>query len=93
MVEEAITWGEEKDDAAIEAFVVEVNAEITKNLVVINATAAYIYLNDADEGQDAELWKGYPAANVLRSKEVRDKYDPDMVFTNLMPGGYNVARV
>ncbi|KAK5127367.1 hypothetical protein LTR85_006706 [Meristemomyces frigidus] len=49
----------------------------------------FLYLNDVDEGQ--ALWEGYPKANVRRLQRIRDKYDPEMVFTKQMPGGWKVA--
>lgn len=89
-VEEAITWGDSADDAIIENFVQTVNANITAQLTAINATRAYIYLNDAEE--DQAVFQGYPAENVVRLKEIRAKYDPLMIYTNLMPGGFKVAH-
>jgi hypothetical protein len=50
----------------------------------------WIYLNDADKGQD--VFGGYPAENVKALQRIRDKYDPDRVFTDLMPGGWKVAH-
>lgn len=49
-----------------------------------------IYLNDAD--LDQPVFAGYPAENVQRLKEIRAKYDPGMIYTNLMPGGFKVAH-
>lgn len=89
-VEESLSWGDAADDALVDEFVTTVNANITAQLEAINATRPYIYLNDADP--DQPVFQGYPAANVERLKCIRDKYDPDMVFTNLMPGGFKVAH-
>ena len=50
----------------------------------------WIYLNDADKGQD--VFGGYPAENVQALQKLRNKYDPDRVFTDLMPGGWKVAH-
>lgn len=50
----------------------------------------WIYLNDADKGQD--VFAGYPAENVQALEKIRTKYDPDRVFTDLMPGGWKVAH-
>lgn len=89
-VEQAISWGNAADDTVIEEFVRTVNANMTAQLTAINATAKYIYLNDADI--DQPVFQGYPAENVARLKDIRDKYDPTMVYTNLMPGGFKVAH-
>jgi hypothetical protein len=50
----------------------------------------WIYLNDADKGQD--VFGGYPVENVQALQQIRDKYDPDRVFTDLMTGGWKVAH-
>lgn len=50
----------------------------------------WIYLNDADKGQD--VFGGYPKNNVEALQQIREKYDPDRVFTDLMPGGWKVAH-
>lgn len=48
----------------------------------------YLYLNDADADQDA--FEAYGKESVDRLKEIRDKYDPSKVYTDLMPGGFKV---
>ena len=88
-VEQSTSWADAADNDLIEEFVVTVNANITAQLEAVNATRSYTYLNDADQGQ--EVFQTYPAVNLIRLKEIRDKYDPDLVFTNLMPGGFKVA--
>jgi hypothetical protein len=50
----------------------------------------WIYVNDADKGQD--VFGGYPVENVKALQRIRQKYDPDRVFTDLMPGGWKVAH-
>lgn len=50
----------------------------------------WIYLNDADKGQD--VFGGYPIENLQALRRIRDKFDPDRIFTDLMPGGWKVAH-
>ena len=50
----------------------------------------YIYLNDADKGQ--KVFESYGDESVARLKEIRAKYDPARVFTDLMPGGFKVEH-
>ncbi|KAF2127464.1 FAD-binding domain-containing protein, partial [Dothidotthia symphoricarpi CBS 119687] len=88
-VEESLSWSNAADDAVMEQFLLDVNAQIEKKLVKRKLTTPYVYLNDADKGQD--VWKGYKKENVARLKRVRSKYDPARVFTDLMPGGFKVA--
>jgi hypothetical protein len=87
-VEESVSWASASDDAEIEEWIRNVNVEIESKLVAANATSRYIYLNDADKGQ--EIFGGYGGENLERLKEVREKYDPSRVFTDLMPGGFKV---
>jgi hypothetical protein len=68
-----------------------VNANITSQLEAVNATAKYLYLNDADP--DQPVFKGYPVENVRRLQLIRDKYDPLMIFTNLMPVGLRLRTL
>lgn len=89
-VEQAFTWGDSADDEKIDNFVKTVNADITAKLEAINATSPYIYLNDADG--DQPVFQGYPAENLKRLQRIRAKYDPLMIYTNLMPGGFKVAH-
>jgi hypothetical protein len=89
-VEEAITWGDPADDAVIDAFVLDVNADINSKLEQINATRSYIYLNDAET--DQAVFQGYPAENLAKLKSIRAKYDPLKIYTNLMPGGFKVEH-
>jgi hypothetical protein len=89
-VEEAYSYHSAEDDAVIEDFVQTVNANITAQLQDVGATAKYIYLNDADA--DQQVFQGYPAESLQRLKEIRAKYDPGMVYTNLMPGGFKVEH-
>lgn len=51
-------------------------------------SSPFLYLNYSGDTQD--VFAGYPADNVERLKSVRAKYDPYLVFTNLMPGGWKV---
>ena len=49
----------------------------------------FIYLNDA--GDDQDPFAAIPAENLERMKSVREKYDPDFVFTELV-GGFKLDR-
>lgn len=90
MFEESITWYEASDDDTVDAFYAAFNANITAQLEPLNVMTPFVYLNDANGAQD--VFGGYPAENVEKLKEIRAKYDPDMVYTNLMYGGWKVAN-
>jgi hypothetical protein len=89
-VEESISWSKAEDDAEITQFIEEVNAKIESQLKEKGLMARYIYLNDADKGQ--EVFESYGAENVEKLKAIREKYDPNRVFTDLMPGGFKIAH-
>lgn len=89
MFEESLTWYSAEDDAAIEAFYEAFNANITTQLEDMGVLSPFVYLNDANGKQD--VFAGYPIENVNKLKTIREKYDPDRVYTDLMPGGWKVA--
>lgn len=89
-VEESLTWSNAEDDAVVQAFYEAVNKNITAQLRPRGVLHDFLYLNDVNENQD--VFGGYPKSSVQLLKMVREKYDPDMVFTNQMPGGFKVAH-
>ncbi|KAH7355749.1 hypothetical protein BKA66DRAFT_403681, partial [Pyrenochaeta sp. MPI-SDFR-AT-0127] len=88
-VEEAISWSNAADDAEIQQLLLDVNTEIEDKLAKEDLLIAYIYLNDANKGQP--VFENYGKHNVRKLKQIRAKYDPERVFTDLMPGGFKVA--
>lgn len=48
----------------------------------------YQFMNDASFDQD--VIQHYGAANVQKLKSVQEKYDPDLVFRKLVPGGFKL---
>ncbi|KAF7191854.1 Bifunctional solanapyrone synthase, partial [Pseudocercospora fuligena] len=86
----SVTWKHEKDDLEIDAFIERIDDEITRKLRAVNASLPFLYMNDADQGQN--IFEGYGRESLRRLREIRGKYDPDRVFTDLMPGGYKVAH-
>ena len=89
-VEESITAPGTVKDEDLDQFYDKVNAEITKRLKEKNiAIPKFVYINDANPGQDA--FATYPPENLQRLKSIRAKYDPERVYTDLMPGGWKVA--
>lgn len=48
----------------------------------------YIFMNDASWDQD--VIGHYGAESVRRLKEVQRKYDPELVFQNLVSGGFKL---
>lgn len=89
-IEESIAWKNAADDATVQAFYDAVNANLTAQLEPRGVLHDFVYMNDANAKQD--VFAGYPKSSVQLLKMVREKYDPDMVFTNQMPGGFKVAH-
>lgn len=87
---ENFTWGTVEDDATVHAAADQITADINNMLSAKSFNAQYLYMNDAGKGQP--IFQSYPAANLLKLKSIRTKYDPLKVYTNLMPGGWKVAE-
>jgi hypothetical protein len=90
-VEESFSYTGTLTDEQVDVFYEQTNGAITSQLAAngINL-AAFHYLNDANKLQTDAVWAGFPPASIQRLKEIRAKYDPDGVFTRLMPGGWKV---
>ncbi|EKG14523.1 FAD linked oxidase [Macrophomina phaseolina MS6] len=89
-VEQSITWTSADDDSTVQAFYDAVNANITAQLEPLGVLDKFLYMNDVNQKQD--VFAGYPRSSVQLLQMIRDKYDPGMVFTNQMPGGFKVAN-
>lgn len=88
--EQSMTWASEDDDAAIDAFLAEADAKIGQKLREVDGIFDSIFLNDTDKGQ--KVFESYGPSNLRRLQEIRNKYDPNRVYTYLMPGGFKVAH-
>ncbi|KAK7183117.1 hypothetical protein DPSP01_010902 [Paraphaeosphaeria sporulosa] len=89
-VEESISWSNAEDDPQITKFLEDVNAKIEAQLKEKDLMARYIYLNDANKGQG--VFESYGNENVRKLQAIRDRYDPNRIYTDLMPGGFKVAH-
>jgi hypothetical protein len=47
-------------------------------------------MNDASDSQRLAAAASIPPANLARLKDIRQKYDPNLVFTKLNSGGYKL---
>ncbi|EXF78021.1 FAD binding domain-containing protein [Colletotrichum fioriniae PJ7] len=88
-IEQTYSWTDEADDQVFDTFISEFNTRVRERLEPMGALYPFYYLNEADVGQP--VFESYPAGNLDRLKEIRNKYDPARVFTDLMPGGFKVA--
>lgn len=90
-VEESVTWGSDGEfDDEVAEWIKSVNVEIERKLEEIDGLSRYIYLNDADK--DQKVFESYGTESLERLRTVREKYDPERVFTDLMPGGWKVEH-
>lgn len=80
MFEVSMTWYSADDDDTIQAFYTAFNANISAQLTEMGVLSPYFYLNDANGDQD--VFAGYPLENVNKLKTIREKYDPDRVYTD-----------
>lgn len=87
-IEESLSWSSGEDDARIEEWVQSVNVEIEAKLREAGALGRYVYLNDADKGQ--QVFATYGKESLSKLKDIRRRYDPERIFTDLMPGGFKV---
>jgi hypothetical protein len=86
---ESPSWLDAVDDATVDEVHAKANAKITANLKAAGfSELPFVYLSDADKGQP--VFAGYGQENWDRLKEIRARYDPEMVYTKLMPGGAKV---
>ncbi|KAF7534356.1 hypothetical protein G7054_g6300 [Neopestalotiopsis clavispora] len=89
---ESPLWSNIEDDERVFAVHAQANANIKEKLSAAGlGPLPFMYLSDIEKAQIPELFPAYGAENLARMKEIRDKYDPERVFTDLVPGGAKVA--
>ncbi|KAL2278243.1 hypothetical protein FJTKL_14520 [Diaporthe vaccinii] len=89
---ESPLWSRPEDDERVLGVHAEANAKIRENLSAAGlGPLPFMYLSDKQKSQIPETYPAHGAENLRRLKDIRDKYDPDRVFTELVPGGAKVA--
>ncbi|KAI1124636.1 hypothetical protein F5Y10DRAFT_24344 [Nemania abortiva] len=89
---ESPLWSNPADDERVLGVHAEANAKIRENLVAAGlGPLPFVYLSDIQKSQIPETFPAYGAENLQKLKDIRDKYDPGRVFTDLVPGGAKVA--
>jgi hypothetical protein len=84
----SFSWVDPSDDEHVIGLSEQITAEINIGLAAAGQKAAYLYLNGAGPGQ--QVFQGYGHNSVDKLYEVRSRYDPDLVFTRLLPGGWKL---
>ncbi|KAK2782714.1 hypothetical protein FQN53_009639 [Emmonsiellopsis sp. PD_33] len=82
------SWGSSDNDKLISEACASITAEINTKLEATGQKAKYQYMNDAGEGQ--QVFQNYGPGNLAKLKEIRQKYDPDRLFTDALEGGWKV---
>jgi FAD/FMN-containing dehydrogenase len=77
-------WCHEKDNETATDFVAKVLGKAVEEGKKRGLDREFMYMNYAAAGQD--VLKGYGSENYDRLKKIAQRYDPDEVFQNLMPG-------
>jgi len=87
---ESPQWTLTADDTVVVAAHSMGNKQISANLAAAGfSELPFVYLNDAEKGQS--VFPGYDVRILKRLKQIRDKYDPSMVYTKLLTGGVKIA--
>lgn len=89
---ESPLWSNTEDDEHVLGVHAGANARIREILSAAGlGPLPFMYLSDIQKSQIPETFPAYGAENLRKLKALRDEYDPDRVFTELVPGGAKVA--
>ncbi|KAI4195361.1 MAG: hypothetical protein LQ350_007230 [Teloschistes chrysophthalmus] len=76
------------NDKAVHSATQKLHAKVESITKKDGSYLPYLFMNDASYDQD--VIGHYGAANVQRLKAVQARYDPDLVFQKLVPGGFKL---
>jgi hypothetical protein len=86
-----ISWQGAEQDALFQGVGADLINGIREYAESIGADNPYLYLNYADNTQDALA--SYGSENVKKMKAAAKRYDPFGVFQRLVPGGFKISKV
>ncbi|OTA53613.1 putative FAD-binding oxidoreductase [Hypoxylon sp. EC38] len=81
-------WWWEDDDTIVHEGTRDMIDQIEAESKAANDYVPYIFMNDAS--WDQPVIEHYGDANVRKLKEVQLRYDPNLVFQKLVPGGFKL---
>ena len=84
-----VGWYWESDDEFIRSATVDLIGAVTKASEEEDSFIRYLFMNDANREQD--VIASYGEGNVRKLRDVQIKYDPDLVFQRLVPGGWKLS--
>jgi hypothetical protein len=85
-----LSWQSANDDNTVRTFAKTIMDKIEGDITAHGVSGGYLYMNDAGDGQP--VFQNYPSANLKRLKDIRTKYDPLRIYTNLLTGGWKVLN-
>ncbi|OJD11418.1 hypothetical protein AJ78_07814 [Emergomyces pasteurianus Ep9510] len=85
-----ITWTHAKYDQRIAEYRKSTVVKMEDALDAAGQRADFRYLNDADKGQ--QVFENYGGDNLAKLKQIRAKYDPTLLYTNSLTGGWKVEN-
>ena len=81
-------WQNAEDNEEVTEWLKNLREEMHATNVKNGIGLDFIYYNDCSDDQDA--FSAFPPASLEKLKKIRDKYDPELVFTELVPGGFKL---
>ena len=81
-------WENAEDDKKIIAWHTKLVSDLHAQNKRRGVALDFLYYNDCHGGQDA--FSTFPDANLRKMRKIRKKYDPELVFTKLVPGGFKI---
>lgn len=85
----SIRWSDAEDDGAVEEAVAALITNIERDVGELDALDPFLYSNYAAAWQQPII--GYGEDSVERLQRVQSVYDPERVFTVLVPGGFKIS--
>ncbi|KAL1850825.1 hypothetical protein Plec18170_006661 [Paecilomyces lecythidis] len=85
-----LSWGGLEDDALFDSLGKTAIQQLDTYAREIGADNEFIYLNYADPSQNP--LRSYGEENLAEIRRVAEKYDPEHVFQEQVPGGFKVSK-
>ncbi|KAM5341958.1 hypothetical protein ACJ41O_014989 [Fusarium nematophilum] len=83
------SWANAEDDARVTTWSRSLLERLHAENRAKGLSAEFLYAGDAAEWQN--VFGTFPRVNRRKMRQIRDKYDPDLVFTNLNSGGFKLS--
>ncbi|KAK1711765.1 hypothetical protein BDP67DRAFT_619561 [Colletotrichum lupini] len=88
---ESASWPDAEDDKTVFDAHQKANEDIKKNIRAAGSELLpFVFLSAAQKTQSNDVFPGHGEGNWQKMKQIRAKYDPNLVFTKLVPGGAKV---